>query len=139
MAEKEFNLLDEPWIRVMLPDCAVREVSLLEALTRAHAFSALAGELPTQDMAILRVLLAVLHTAFSRTDADGRTHLIEDKDDALGRWQALWALRRFPEEPVRAYLEKWRERFYLFHQWIRRYVGKAEAEEPAFTRRRLAG
>ena len=105
MAEKEFNLLDEPWIRVMLPDCAVREVSLLEALTQAHAFSALAGELPTQDMAILRVLLAVLHTVFFRTDADGRPRPVEDKDDALGRWQAVWALRRFPEEPVRAYLE----------------------------------
>ena len=115
MAEKEFNLLDEPWIRVMLPDCTIREVSLLEALTQAHAFSALAGELATQDMAILRVLLAVLHTVFSRTDADGEPYPIENEDDALGRWQALWSLRRLPEEPIRAYLEKWRERFYLFH------------------------
>ena len=115
MAEKEFNLLDEPWIRVMLPDCVIREVSLLEALTQAHGFSALAGELPTQDMAILRVLLAMLHTIFSRLDENGQPYLIKDADDALERWRALWALRRFPEEPIRAYLEKWRERFYLFH------------------------
>ena len=139
MAEKEFNLLDEPWIRVMLPDCAVREVSLLEALTQAHAFSALAGELATQDMAILRVLLAVLHTVFSRTDADGRTHPIEDKDDALGRWQTLWALRRFPEEPVRAYLEKWRERFYLFHPERPFYQVTQAANGTEFTAAKLNG
>ena len=139
MAEKEFNLLDEPWIRVMLPDCAVREVSLLEALTQAHAFSALAGELPTQDMAILRVLLAVLHTVFSRTDADGRPRPVEDKDDALGRWQALWALRRFPEEPVRAYLEKWRERFYLFHPERPFYQVAQAANGTEFTAAKLNG
>ncbi len=139
MAEKEFNLLDEPWIRVMLPDCAVREVSLLEALTQAHAFSALAGELPTQDMAILRVLLAVLHTVFSRTDADGRPRPVEDKDDALERWQALWALRRFPEEPVRAYLEKWRERFYLFHPERPFYQVAQAANGTEFTAAKLNG
>ena len=61
MEEKAFNLLDEPWIRVMLPDCTVREVSLTEALTQAHTFTALAGEMPTQDVAVLRLLLAVLH------------------------------------------------------------------------------
>ena len=105
MAEKEFNLLDESRIRVMLSDCAIREVSLFEALTRAHGFSVLAGELPTQDMAILRLLLAVLHTIFSRSDEKGLPYPIEDEDDALERWRALWALRRFPEEPVRAYLE----------------------------------
>ena len=139
MAEKEFNLLDEPWIRVMLPDCAVREVSLLEALTQAHAFSALAGELPTQDMAILRVLLAVLHTVFFRTDADGRPRPVEDKDDALGRWQAVWALRRFPEEPVRAYLEKWRERFYLFHPERPFYQVAQAANGTEFTAAKLNG
>ena len=28
MKEIEFNLLDEPWIRVLLPDYQVKEVSL---------------------------------------------------------------------------------------------------------------
>lgn len=66
MIEKAFNLLDEPWIRVMMADCTIQEVSLTQALTHAHTFTALAGELPTQDVAILRLLLAVLHTVFSR-------------------------------------------------------------------------
>ena len=41
--EKEFNLLDEPWIRVMLPDCEVQEVSLTEALLHAHEYVDLAS------------------------------------------------------------------------------------------------
>ena len=34
--EKEFNLLDEPWIRVMTDDCSVKDVSLTDALLHAH-------------------------------------------------------------------------------------------------------
>ena len=64
MREKEFNLLEEPWIRVRSPDCAVREVSLTDALLHAHEVTDLAGELPAQDAAVLRLLLAVLHTVF---------------------------------------------------------------------------
>lgn len=32
MSEIEFNLLDEPWIRVMTEDCTVQEISLTQAL-----------------------------------------------------------------------------------------------------------
>ena len=71
MREKEFNLLEEPWIRVRSPDCAVREVSLTDALLHAHEVTDLAGELPAQDAAVLRLLLAVLHTVFSRVDEQG--------------------------------------------------------------------
>ena len=72
MKEVEFNLLDEPWVRVLCPDCTVREVSLTDALLHAHEYKALAGELPTQDVAVLRLLLAVLHTVFSRVDEQGQ-------------------------------------------------------------------
>ena len=115
MEEKAFNLLDEKWIRVMTPDCTVREVSLKEALEQAHTFSSLAGELPTQDMAILRVLLAVLHAVFYRFDEMGQPRALEDIDDALDRWEKLWKLRHFPEKVIGDYLEKYREHFYLFH------------------------
>ena len=81
----------------------------------------------------------MLHTVFSRTDADGRPRPVEDKDDALGRWQALWALRRFPEEPVRAYLEKWRERFYLFHPERPFYQVAQAANGTEFTAAKLNG
>ena len=35
MNAREFNLLEEPWVRVLRPDCTVAEVSLAEALLNA--------------------------------------------------------------------------------------------------------
>lgn len=46
MADREFNLLHEPWIRVMRPDSAVEELSLTDALLRAHEYVGLAGSCP---------------------------------------------------------------------------------------------
>lgn len=123
MKEVEFNLLEEPWIRVLLPDCDVREVSLTDALLHAQDYSDLAGELPTQDVAVLRLLLAILHAVFVRVDAQGREAPLyfrdgapcPSTDEALVRWQSLWRLGRFPETPIREYLARWRERFWLFH------------------------
>lgn len=118
MKEVEFNLLDEPWVRVLCPDCTVREVSLTDALLRAHEYNGLAGELPTQDVAVLRLLLAVLHTVFSRVDAQGENAPISagaEPDMALDRWESLWRLKHFPVQPITSYLEKWHERFWLFH------------------------
>ena len=65
MNDKDFNLLDEPWIRVIDKDCGIHEVSLIGLFERAHVYRDLCGELPTQDFAVLRLLLAVLHTVFS--------------------------------------------------------------------------
>ena len=55
MKEIEFNLLTEPWIRVRLRDNTVREVSLTEALVSAQDYVDLAGEMPTQNAAVLRL------------------------------------------------------------------------------------
>lgn len=118
MKEVEFNLLDEPWVRVLCPDCTVREVSLTDALLHAHEYKSLAGELPTQDVAVLRLLLAVLHTVFSRVDVQGENAPISagtEPDLALDRWESLWRLQHFPVQPITTYLEKWHERFWLFH------------------------
>ena len=71
METMEFNLLQERWVRVRTQDCTVQEVSLTDALLHAHAYVDLAGEMPTQDAAMLRLLLAVLHTVFSRVDGNG--------------------------------------------------------------------
>ena len=115
MKKIEFNLLTEPWIRVRLRDNTVREVSLTEALVSAQDYADLAGEMPTQNAAVLRLLLAVLFTVFSRVDAKGESRPLMQSDDALERWSALWQLGHFPAEPVRDYLEQWKDRFWLFH------------------------
>lgn len=115
MKKIEFNLLTEPWIRVRLRDNTVREVSLTEALVSAQDYADLAGEMPTQNAAVLRLLLAVLFTVFSRVDVKGEPRPLMQSDDALERWSALWQLGHFPAEPVRDYLEQWKDRFWLFH------------------------
>ena len=76
METMEFNLLQERWVRVRTQDCTVQEVSLTDALLYAHAYVDLAGEMPTQDAAMLRLLLAVLHTVFSRVD--GNRHRLKN-------------------------------------------------------------
>lgn len=115
MKATEFNLLREPWICVRTQDYAVQEVSLTDALLHAHEYVDLAGEMPTQDAAMLRLLLAVLHTVFSRVDANGTPAPFEETDDALLRWGELWQLGHFPEQPLCDYLDKWQDCFWLFH------------------------
>ena len=106
METMEFNLLQERWVRVRTQDCTVQEVSLTDALLHAHAYVDLAGEMPTQDAAMLRLQLAVLHTVFSRVDGNGVPAPFEEPRDALQRWGELWQLGHFPEQPIRDYLDK---------------------------------
>ncbi len=115
MREKEFNLLYEPWILVLNSQGEIEEVSLLTAFERAHELRGLAGELPTQDVAILRLLLAVLYATFTRADIHGNQKAINDYYEALERWDSLWKLKRFPLEPIERRLCYYEERFYLFH------------------------
>lgn len=117
MNEKEFNLIDEPWIRVMDNNYNISEVSIKEALLSAHEYKALKGELPTQDVAVMRLMLAVLHTVFSRVDENGEEMPLDDEDEdaALDRWKALWDKGNFSEKAITEYLDKWHERFWLFH------------------------
>ena len=68
MSEKEFCLLHEHWILVMRKDGKTEEVSLLDLYRHAQDYQRLAGELPTQDVAVLRLLLAILHAIFARYD-----------------------------------------------------------------------
>ena len=115
MTEREFNLLHEPWIRVMTEQGTIQEMSLLDVLIRAHEFQGLAGELVTQDVAVLRLLLAILQTIVYRFDEDGEEELLEEPDDALKRWKKIWDRGHFREEIIRDYLSEWEDRFWLFH------------------------
>ena len=118
MSETAFNLADEPWIRVMLPDCTMKEVSMMEALIGAHHYKGLAGEMEAQNVALLRLLIAMVHTVFTRVNLEGNDDPVEDEKTALTRWTALMGNGSFPEQPVRDYLAKWHERFWLLHpEW----------------------
>ena len=117
MNNVEFNLIDESWIRVMDNECKMSEVSLKDVILNAHRYKSLSGELPTQDIALMRLILAVLHTVYSRVDENGDDALLddEDEDEAIDRWKALWRKGRFSEKAISEYFDKWHERFWLFH------------------------
>lgn len=128
-----FNLLEEDWIAVMTDNKGtVEEVSLIDLFKNAHNYLRLAGDMPTQDFAVLRILLAVLHTVFSRFDAEGNPYpyialdknykQLEEVDeddyedyeaDLMSTWEILWSKGEFPSI-VEEYLLKWKERFYFF-------------------------
>ncbi|MFC2780058.1 MULTISPECIES: type I-E CRISPR-associated protein Cse1/CasA [Actinomyces] len=97
---QRFNLLDEPWIRVTRLDGAPDEVSLLALFQEATDIAGIHGEIASQDVAILRLLLAICHRTM-------------DGPEDLDTWREYW------EEPERlgrdasTYLERYRERFDL--------------------------
>ncbi|MGI6214867.1 MAG: type I-E CRISPR-associated protein Cse1/CasA [Christensenellales bacterium] len=129
----KFNLLTEPWIMVMnADDNNMETISMLDLFKNAHKYSRLAGDTKTQDFAVFRVLLAVLHTVFSRFDENGIPYefldlddkfkpiddvdenYIDDYDESMwNTWFALWDKGFFPEI-VGEYLLKWQDSFYLF-------------------------
>lgn len=139
MEQMEFNLLDEPWIRVMTEDCTVVVRSLMQVLLNSHQYQRLADELPTQDVALLRLLLAILQTVFYRVDPEGEDDPIEDRAAAIRRWQALWNAGRFPVQPIRTYLETWKDRFWLFHPEHPFYQVPAAAVGTKFKASKLNG
>lgn len=120
MEEKQFNLLEEPWIKVLTNDMKEKEVSLLDLFAHAHEYRQLAGETATQDAAIFRFLLAILATVFYRHEIDGTDSLLSeendsDPDDVIERWREYREQGHFSEAVFRNYLESCGERFWLFH------------------------
>lgn len=101
---KAFNLLDEPWLPVRMHDGQVRDVGLLEAFARASEISALAETAPPSLIAQYRLLLAITHRALTLAFDTWK-----DKD------RARWYREGLPAEAFRNYLERERERFWLFH------------------------
>ncbi|MFI5758141.1 type I-E CRISPR-associated protein Cse1/CasA [Streptomyces sp. NPDC051569] len=96
-----FDLTERPWLPIQRRDGTVAELSLREVFTQAADVRRLVGDLPTQEFALLRLLLAIAHDAL-----DG------PRDSE--HWGELWA----DEEcfaPVGGYLHGHRGRFDLLH------------------------
>ena len=139
MKDIEFNLLDEKWILVRKSDCTVDELSLTDALLKSHEYVELAGELPTQNVSILRLILAVLHTVFSRYSPQGEPAPLYDSDDAEYRWKELWNAGRLPEKPIKEYLASVHDRFWLFHPERPFYQTEAAKIGTEYTASKLNG
>lgn len=96
-----FDLTRQPWIPVS-DNGTFREVSICEALVRAHEIDRLAPDTSTLEPVLLRLLLAI------SIDAAG---LPNDREV----WADRWRTGRFDPDLIESYLERHRHRFDLFH------------------------
>ncbi|MGI5948823.1 type I-E CRISPR-associated protein Cse1/CasA [Peptoniphilus sp.] len=128
-----YNLIDEDWIPVLLDNSGeVKKVNLKELFENSQNYVSLACDTKTQEFAILRFLLSILQTVFSRFDSEGEKYeyielnenfkpiekVSQDYEenyveDLFGTWETLFNEREFPDI-ISKYLDKWHDRFYLF-------------------------
>ena len=94
-----FNLLDECWIPVIRQDWQRAEISLIELFQTWETVREIQADNPPTTLAIHRFLLAVLHRAYQGPKNVDHWEEIQ-QDNGKG---------------AIAYLEKWRDRFDLFH------------------------
>lgn len=97
-----FNLIDEPWIPVRFPDGTRAELGIKETLLLAKEIAVIEDASPLVVASLHRFLLAVLYRAL-----EGPT----DIDQAKG-----WFKTGLPADKITAYLEQWRQRFWLFDE-----------------------
>ncbi|HKT04805.1 MAG TPA: type I-E CRISPR-associated protein Cse1/CasA, partial [Rugosimonospora sp.] len=121
----KFSLIDEPWILAQRVNGEVTQVSLLDLVRYAHELRAIVGQPATQEFAILRLVLAVLHAATRGPTTDS--------------WSDMWRCDRLPVDAVGAYLDRYRERFDLLHPRAPFYqvAGLQTAKDEVFGLERL--
>ncbi|MBN1595017.1 type I-E CRISPR-associated protein Cse1/CasA [candidate division FCPU426 bacterium] len=95
-----FNLIDEKWIPVRMRDGTRDELGIKDTLLRSKEIAGIEDQSPLVVAALYRFLLAVLYRAL-----EGPTDIKEAKD----LFKAGLSVKK-----IKAYLEKWWERFYLF-------------------------
>jgi CRISPR system Cascade subunit CasA len=111
-----FNLIDEPFVPCLLPDGSKTELGLRDVLAQAHELREIRDDSPVVTMTLHRLLLAALHRTFGPSD--------------MGQWRELWETGRFDMEVLNPYLNKWHERFDLFHPKRPFYQTAGETEKP---------
>ncbi|MFJ4585650.1 type I-E CRISPR-associated protein Cse1/CasA [Streptomyces echinatus] len=100
-ARLAFDLTTCPWLPVQLLDGGEAELSLRQVFAQAGRIRRLAGDLPTQDFVLTRLLLAIAYDALDGpSDIEAWAELWEDED---------------PFTAVPGYLDEHRERFDLLH------------------------
>ena len=87
---KKYNLIHEPWILALSKDGLVQEISLKTALNRGDEYVSLCGETKLMDIAILRLLVALIVTILYRYDESGKPRTISKQKEALDAWCNAW-------------------------------------------------
>lgn len=90
-----FNLIEERWLPVTSLAAEPRLASLRELLREPAAYRGLSTTVPTEFLALHRLLLAICHRAIGPGDLYQRSNL----------------LQAWPSHQIMAYLDRWSERF----------------------------
>ena len=101
-----FSLIDKPWIPALIIGGPPETLSLRDLLGRAPEIQRISSEIPTQSVAILRVVMAILLGA-TRPD-HART-----PDEVFALWEHWWSVGAFPMDIIDRYLDTVRPRFDL--------------------------
>lgn len=97
----QFDLVSASWLPVRFVDGTSGEVGLAEVLRRAHEIAGLDIEFPTQEPALVRLLLACCYRL-----------LVGPSDESA--WRALWNAPALPAAAIDSYFERWGDRFDIF-------------------------
>jgi len=98
-----YNLIQEPWIPVIgLDNGQLEEVSLRDALCRAHEFRAIQETLPTVEFGLYRLLTVLVLDIFQPKNKSALTRLLEEG--------------QFDPATVEDYFAQWQDRFDLFSE-----------------------
>jgi CRISPR system Cascade subunit CasA len=95
----QYSLLDEPWIQVLDDHGERRELGIIDVFTHVNTLRSLDNESVIQNVAIMRLLIAITYRALDPVL----------KDD----WMT-WYPDGFPSDKVVAYLQKHRNLFNMF-------------------------
>ncbi len=95
-----FNLVDEPWIPVLLPDGTTQSLGLADTFARASEIREIADPSPLNVVGLHRLLLAITHRVFGPS--------------SMVAWSKLWDRGAFDQAAIVSYLSEWRVRFDLF-------------------------
>jgi len=97
-----FDLTAQPWIPCITKQGQTVEVSLRQLFAEAHEVGEVSGESPMVTAALYRLLLAILHRVYNGP---------QDKEE----WGLLWTPGQFDAARLAAYLDRYQDRFDLFH------------------------
>lgn len=103
-----YNLVDEAWIPVALTNGKETMMSLREVFHRSQEIRSLSCELPTMNIVILRLLLAILERALVLRYEDYA------EDDPIALWAELWNAGQLPLDLIDEYFDQWHDAFDLF-------------------------
>lgn len=103
----QFNLIDEPWVSVVYIDGHPEDVSLKTLFRDASNIREIVGDIPQQTLPLLRLMLAILYSAYS---GEGAARTDPEK---LRFWIHIWNKENFDIELIGEYLAEFYDRFYL--------------------------